>query len=390
MPELTPMPTVTTTPAARPSGAARNAQGTDKSSNDATQDAQTQPFAAVLRGKCAAQPPAKDPKADSKAKGDAKGDGNSDTDDAASGTALPALAPQAPSNDALFAAARLPLPAQLKAAASAATALAGIPGKGALTGQAGPRTGLALGDADRDAGRALAAGVADPPGTFGAAALAAGMKAGAAALAAGATSLSAQAGLDGLPATGHRGGTAGDAGNSSSTDNSTLAMLMPNQNANPVQSGNAVRPTSLIEAPVGSALFADEAAQRVTWMAKNGIEHAEIRVTPPDMGPIQVSIDMHHNEASINFVVTQTDTRVALEDSLHRLEEMLAESGISLAQANVGQRDAGQSQQGNGRGASGNDSGGTSRASLGASSAVLSVATSRGSTAMRGLVDTFA
>jgi len=386
MPELTPMPTVTTTPAAR------NTRGADKSGNDATQDAQTQPFAAVLRGKCAAQPAAKDPKADPKAnaKGDAKDDGNTDADSAAPAATVPALDAQAVSNDALFAAARLPVPAQLEAAASAAAALAGAPGKGALTGSTGPRAGLALGNADRDSGRPLATGVTDPPGTFGAAALAAGMKAGAAALAAGATTQATQAGLDGLPAAGHRDGTAGDAGSSSSTDTSTLAMLMPNQNANSVQPGNAVRPTSLIEAPVGSALFADEAAQRVTWMAKNGIEHAEIRVTPPDMGPIQVSIDMHHNEASINFVVTQTDTRVALEDSLHRLEEMLADSGISLAQANVGQRDAGQSQQGNGRGASGNDSGGTSRAGMGASSAVLSAAAGRGSTAMRGLVDTFA
>ena len=167
-------------------------------------------------------------------------------------------------------------------------------------------------------------------------------------------------------------------------------MLMPSQNASPAQPNTSLRPTSLIEAPVGTPLFADEAAQRVTWMAKNGIEHAEIRVTPPDMGPIQVSIDMHHNEATINFVVTQTDTRVALEDSLHRLEEMLADSGISLAQANVGQQDAGQSQQGNGRSASGGNPGANSRGMGASGPAVLSVAASRGGSAMRGLVDTFA
>jgi hypothetical protein len=39
---------------------------------------------------------------------------------------------------------------------------------------------------------------------------------------------------------------------------------------------------------------------------------------------------------------------------------------------------------------SGNDGGGKSRTGVGAGPAVLSVAASRGSTAMRGLVDTFA
>ena len=98
-------------------------------------------------------------------------------------------------------------------------------------------------------------------------------------------------------------------------------------------------PRLSIEAPVGSPGFTDETAQQVTWMAKNGIEHAEIRVKPAEMGPISVRIEMHGNEALISFAVTQPDTRVAVEDAMHRLEEMLAESGIALGQANVGGQD---------------------------------------------------
>jgi flagellar hook-length control protein FliK len=141
---------------------------------------------------------------------------------------------------------------------------------------------------------------------------------------------------------------------------------------------------------VGSPLFANEAAQRVTWLARNGIEHAEIRVTPPDMGPIQVSIDMHDNEATINFVVTQTDTRVALEDSLHQLEEMLAESGIALSQASVGQQDAGQSFAGGQSAGTGGHAGARPGRPGGGDADLAAGAEIRRPPQMRGLVDTFA
>ena len=91
-----------------------------------------------------------------------------------------------------------------------------------------------------------------------------------------------------------------------------------------------------VDAPVGSARFADQAAQQVTWMAKNGIEHAEIRVKPAELGPITVRIEMHKNEAIISFAVTQPETRAAVENALHKLQEMLADSGISLGQTSVG------------------------------------------------------
>jgi flagellar hook-length control protein FliK len=80
----------------------------------------------------------------------------------------------------------------------------------------------------------------------------------------------------------------------------------------------------------------DETAQQVTWLVKNGLSEAEIRVKPADMGPISVRIEMNQNEATLSFAVTQAETRGAVQDSLHRLTEMLAESGISLGEANVG------------------------------------------------------
>ena len=100
--------------------------------------------------------------------------------------------------------------------------------------------------------------------------------------------------------------------------------------------------TVSVESRVGTPRFADETAQQVTWLARNGIEHAEIRVKPADLGPISVRIEMQNNEAVISFAVTQPETRVAVEDALHRLQEMLAESGISMGETSVGGQSFGQ------------------------------------------------
>jgi flagellar hook-length control protein FliK len=169
----------------------------------------------------------------------------------------------------------------------------------------------------------------------------------------------------------------------------TLAWL----NANAATADAASRPaaapvhTATIEAPVGSPKFTDAAASQVTWMANNGIEQAEIRVKPAELGPISVRIEMQNNEAVISFAVTQPETRAAVEDSLHKLQEMLADSGIALGQTSVG---------GQGFNDQARDGAPASRNRVtfaaGAGDAVAAAATGerRRSLAARGLVDTFA
>ncbi|MFN0162064.1 MAG: flagellar hook-length control protein FliK [Burkholderiales bacterium] len=141
-----------------------------------------------------------------------------------------------------------------------------------------------------------------------------------------------------------------------------------------------------IEAPVGTARFIDQAAQRVTWMARNGVEHAEIRVRPADLGPITVRIELTNNEVLVNFAVTQPDTRVAVEDALHRLEEMLAENGLAMSGANVGAQGFGDDESAK----SEQSSAGGRPASVRESGASEGVATARRLPSARGLVDTFA
>lgn len=144
-----------------------------------------------------------------------------------------------------------------------------------------------------------------------------------------------------------------------------------------------------VDAAVGTPRFADETAQQVTWMAKNGIEQAEIRVKPAELGPISVRIEMNHGEATISFAVTQPETRVAVEDALHRLQEMLAESGISLGQTSVGGQDFGQTSRDSGTAQRNRVIFAASGTSRGAVERGLPAAAARNGV-QRGMVDTFA
>ena len=144
-----------------------------------------------------------------------------------------------------------------------------------------------------------------------------------------------------------------------------------------------------IDAAVGTPRFTDETAQQVTWMAKNGIEQAEIRVKPAELGPISVKIEMNQGEAIISFAVTQPETRVAVEDALHRLQEMLAESGISLGQTSVGGQDFGQTSRDGGAQHRNRITFAGSAASGGTVDSLLSVPKLRSGSG-RGMVDTFA
>ncbi|HEX4327068.1 MAG TPA: flagellar hook-length control protein FliK [Burkholderiales bacterium] len=377
MPDLNPII------AAAPAASAKPAQGNARdAANPADAGNGQQAFANVLRDKTtaadpaqnAAKAPADTDKSKDADKAKAK-DKKEDDDTAQTQAGQPS---QSVSADAILAACmpQAPRPDAVLAAGATATDTTGKSAKDTLASLADEGAGT-------DPRRPLTAAVADPIAAKASAAAAAGSK-----------DATAGTDTDFSALLGHlrQEGRDKEAGQAQTADasTSTLAMLMPANHMTETQPAAAQRPSTLIEAPVGSPLFADETAQRITWLAKNGIEHAEIRVTPPDMGPIQVSIDMKQNEATINFTVHQTDTRVALEDSLHRLEEMLADSGISLAQANVGQRDAGQSQSGGQSG--GRSSGGGRNTGLGGIDATGSLAAgaSRPAAVARGLVDTFA
>jgi flagellar hook-length control protein FliK len=99
-----------------------------------------------------------------------------------------------------------------------------------------------------------------------------------------------------------------------------------------------------VTTPIGHPAFGNDLAHRVLILAGQRVQSAEISVTPGELGPIKVSIDLRGQEAAMQFSAAHATTRAAIEDALPRLREMLAAQGLQLTHANVSdqsQRDAG-------------------------------------------------
>jgi flagellar hook-length control protein FliK len=146
-----------------------------------------------------------------------------------------------------------------------------------------------------------------------------------------------------------------------------------------------------IPARVGSSGWDQQVGQKIVWMAADGEQSAELTLNPPDLGPLQVVLNVSNDGASVEFSSNQLEVRQALENALPRLREMMSESGIALGNATV---NAGMPDQ---RQAPSDGQGGGNRASqsrLGSTASVAEPAPRPSARVTglgdRGMVDTFA
>jgi flagellar hook-length control protein FliK len=86
-------------------------------------------------------------------------------------------------------------------------------------------------------------------------------------------------------------------------------------------------------------------AEKVRWMVAGRNPMAEIRLDPPDLGAMQIKVNLGSDIASVNFTVQSSQAKEALDQQLPRLREMLQEQGIELGQSSVQQESSGQAQQ---------------------------------------------
>jgi flagellar hook-length control protein FliK len=116
------------------------------------------------------------------------------------------------------------------------------------------------------------------------------------------------------------------------------------QNTNPLPLLNALRmptqasaatPQFTIPTPIGQRGWAEEVGNRVMWMLGRAESRAELVLTPPNLGKVEVSINLNGDHTTAQFVASSQAARDALEQAMPRLRELLAQAGISLGDANV-------------------------------------------------------
>lgn len=86
-------------------------------------------------------------------------------------------------------------------------------------------------------------------------------------------------------------------------------------------------------------------AERLTLMIGQKWHEAELELEPQGLGKMQIQLSIGQDQqASVQFVVQQQSSRDAVEQTLPKLREMLAQQGIHLTQSTVQQQSQQQSQ----------------------------------------------
>jgi flagellar hook-length control protein FliK len=99
----------------------------------------------------------------------------------------------------------------------------------------------------------------------------------------------------------------------------------------------APQPSALLEvaAPVSEPGFADALSRQVVWMVGKDAQVAELRINPPELGPVQVRLTLNGDDAAAHFISAHAEVREAIENAIARLRETLAQTGIQLGDTSV-------------------------------------------------------
>ncbi|OGS90779.1 MAG: hypothetical protein A2Z95_09950 [Gallionellales bacterium GWA2_60_18] len=104
----------------------------------------------------------------------------------------------------------------------------------------------------------------------------------------------------------------------------TLTNNMPSTGAAPT-----------ITTPVGQHGWAEEFSQKISWIGTQQNQVAELRLNPPNLGPLDVVLKISDNQATALFASPHGAVRDAVENALPKLREILADNGITLGNTTI-------------------------------------------------------
>ncbi|EXI71118.1 MAG TPA: flagellar hook-length control protein FliK [Candidatus Accumulibacter phosphatis] len=128
-----------------------------------------------------------------------------------------------------------------------------------------------------------------------------------------------------------------------------LAPTLPSH-ATAAVAGNAATPanaaTHTLQTPLRDPAWASEFGQKLVWFANQEKQVAQITVHPPQLGVIEITLNLDRDGATAHFASANAEVRGAIEAAMPRLREMFASAGIDMGQLSVGSQSLGQQPQG--------------------------------------------
>ncbi len=109
----------------------------------------------------------------------------------------------------------------------------------------------------------------------------------------------------------------------------TAGFNRENISGNAPLAENKIHVASLSK-PLGQANWNQEFGDRIIWLINKSHSTVELRLTPPNMGSIEVKIQTLRDQANIAFSSQNAQVREVLESAIPRLREMLGAQQIQL------------------------------------------------------------
>ncbi|MDP4030051.1 MAG: flagellar hook-length control protein FliK [Gallionella sp.] len=117
----------------------------------------------------------------------------------------------------------------------------------------------------------------------------------------------------------------------------TQALVQPSGYANmPGTLANNVAPvTPTVTTPLGHQGWANDFSQKISWVASQQNQIAQLHLNPPNLGPLDVVLKISGGEATALFASPHGAVREAIESALPKLREILADNGIMLGNTTI-------------------------------------------------------
>lgn len=127
----------------------------------------------------------------------------------------------------------------------------------------------------------------------------------------------------------------------------TSTNAVPQSVSQPTQVQKAVAEANNLMMPqnvkLNTPAWSNALAERAIMVAAQSTNVAQIQLDPPELGSLNIRVQINQDQVSLNFTSPHAHVRDAVEQSLPRLREMFAEQGLALTDSSVSDQPKGDS-----------------------------------------------
>lgn len=124
------------------------------------------------------------------------------------------------------------------------------------------------------------------------------------------------------------------ASNPSAAQSTTLNPLLETNITNSTpQLGKVL--SSAISTNIQNPNWSQQLTQQVSYMVKGGLQQAEIKLNPANLGPMEIKLSLQDDQASVQFITQHVVVRDALDAAIPKLKDMLEQQGLNLSDVDV-------------------------------------------------------